>query len=270
MATQYEKAEALQKLHASNETFVIPNPWDIGSARMFEGLGFKALATTSSGFAYTLGRVDGQVTLEEKLAHCRLLAAATSIPINADLENCFADDPAEAARTITLAAEAGIVAGSIEDYSGSQIYDFDHAVERVHAAIEAAQALDFPFTVVARAENLLRGVNDLDDTIRRLQAFETAGADMLYAPGLKTLEQVRTVVGALSKPVNVLITTMSEPNVTVADLAAAGVRRISIGGAMAKVAYGSLLKGGQEMLELGSFAWLTQLSTAKGLDQLLS
>ncbi|MFT5193009.1 MAG: 2-methylisocitrate lyase-like PEP mutase family enzyme [Cellvibrionaceae bacterium] len=270
MATQYEKAEALQKLHASNETFVIPNPWDIGSARLFEGLGFKALATTSSGFAYTLGRNDGQVTLDEKLAHCRLLSAATSIPISADLENLFAHDPETAAKTIGLAAETGLVGGSIEDYDGEKIYDFDLAVERVQAAVEAAKSLDFPFALTARAENLLRGVQDIDDTIRRLQAFEAAGADMLYAPGLKTLEQVRLVVDALSKPVNVLITTMSDPNVTVADLAAAGVRRVSIGGALAKVAYGSLLEGGQEMLESGRFAWRAKLSTAKGLDQLLS
>ena len=269
MMTQLEKAEALQKLHAGDETFVIPNPWDIGSARMFEGLGFKALATTSSGFAYTLGRIDGQVTLDEKLAHCRLLAAATTVPISADLENLFAHDPETAAKTITLVAETGIVGGSIEDYDGEKIYDFSLAIERVQAAVEASKSLEFPFGLMARAENLIRGVHDLDDTIRRLQAFEAAGADLLYAPGLRTLEDVKLVVESVNKPVNVLVSTMADRSVTVSDLAEVGAKRISIGGAMALVAYGALIEGGNEMAEKGTFGWLNKISTGRRVSQLL-
>ena len=204
---QVDKARAFQKLHTRAGAFVMPNPWDAGSARLLAALGFEALATTSLGFAHSLGRLDGRVTREEKLAHCRALCDATDLPISADLENGFADDPAEAAQTIRLAAEAGLVGGSIEDYTGdpsNPIYDFDLAVERVRAAAEAAHALDFPFILTARAENLLRDRRDLNETIRRLKAYETAGADVLYAPALVTLEEVRMVTGAIGKPVNVL------------------------------------------------------------------
>ncbi|TFH46386.1 MAG: isocitrate lyase/phosphoenolpyruvate mutase family protein, partial [Lysobacterales bacterium] len=193
MATQLEKADRFKALHERDGAFVIPNPWDPGSARLLAALGFEALATTSSGFANSIGRPDGEVSLEEKIAHCRALCAATDLPVSADLEKCFADSPEGAAETIRMAAEAGVVGGSIEDFSGDAgkpIYDFDLAVERVHAAVEAARSLDFPFTLTARAENLLHGRNDLDDTIRRLQAFEEVGADVLYAPALTTLEQV--------------------------------------------------------------------------------
>lgn len=178
MTTQIEKAERFKALHEREGAFIIPNPWDVGSARLLAGLGFEALATTSAGYANSLGRLDGQVALGEVMEHCRSLCAATDLPVSADLENCFADDPAQAADTILLAAQAGLVGGSIEDFSGNPshpIYDFALAVERVHAAAEAAQSLDFPFTLTARAENLLRGRPDLDDTIRRLQAFEAAG-----------------------------------------------------------------------------------------------
>ena len=191
MATQIERAERFKALHAREGAFVIPNPWDPGSARLLAGLGFEALATTSAGFANSLGRLDGHVTLNEMIEHCRSLCAATDLPVSADLENCYADDPAKAAATILLAAQAGLVGGSIEDYSGNPanpIYEFELAVERVHDAAEAARSLDFPFTLTARAENLLRGRRDLDDTIRRLQAFEAAGADVLYAPALTTLD----------------------------------------------------------------------------------
>src|SRR5947209_2856711 len=179
MATQKEKADAFKALHEREGTFIIPNPWDVGSARLLAGLGFEALATTSAGFANSLGRLDGQVTLNELMKHCHDLCAATDLPVSADLENCFADDPAKAGETILLGARAGLVGGSIEDYSGGPsnlIYDFALAVERVHAAAEAARSLDFPFTLTARAENLLHGRHDLEDTIRRLQAFESAGA----------------------------------------------------------------------------------------------
>src|SRR5690606_23275267 len=207
------------------------------------------------------------VTLEEKLAHCRALAAATRVPVSADLENGFADDPDGIARTIRLVAETGVVGGSIEDYSGERIYDFDHAVERVQAAVEAARSLDFPFTLTARAENLLRGRDDLDDTIRRLQAYSRAGADVLYAPGLSTLEQVREVCGAVDKPVNVLAAFF--PQATAADLAEAGAKRISVGSALANVAIGALLAAGREMREQGGFGWLEQAAPGADIRALL-
>lgn len=267
MSTQRDKAERFRALHEAPGAFVIPNPWDVGSARLLEGLGFAALATTSSGFAQALGRLDGSVTLEEKLGHCRALSAATDIPVSADLENGFSDDPAGAARTIVLAAEAGVVGGSIEDWSGSEIYDFEFAVERVRAAVEAARSLDFPFTLTARAENLLRGRADLDDTIRRLKAYADAGADVLYAPGLTTLDEVRQVCGAVDRPVNVLAPFFG--SVTVDELAAAGAKRISIGGALADVAIGAIVKAGRELLADGSFGWLAGAASGEDVEKLL-
>src|SRR5471030_1609452 len=222
MATQAERAEKFRALHAREGAFIIPNPWDAGSARLLAALGFEALATTSAGYAFSIGRLDGMVTLAPMIAHCRALCAATDLPVNADLENCFADDPKQAANTILLAAEAGVVGGSIEDYSNDvskQIYDFGLAVERVHAAVEAARSLGFPFTLTARAENLLHGRRDLDDTIRRLQAFEKAGADVLYAPGLTTLDQVREVTRAVGKPVNVVMSA-GDPDLSAAEMEA--------------------------------------------------
>ena len=266
--TQAEKAKTFKALHEREGAFVIPNPWDVGSARFMEAQGFEALATTSSGFAYTLGRLDGMITLEEKIAHCQALCAATNIPVSADLENCFAHEPAKAAKTILLAAEGGVVGGSIEDYSGETIYDFAHAVERVQAAVEAARSLDFPFTLTARAENLIRGRHDLDDTIRRLQAFEAVGADVLYAPGLKTVEEVQTVTSAVSKPVNVLAPMLK--GVTAAQLAAVGAKRLSIGGALAWATIGTVLRSGLEMMEQGSFDWTNDLATNKEIGALLS
>jgi 2-methylisocitrate lyase-like PEP mutase family enzyme len=269
--TQKQKAERFRALHGRVGAFVIPNVWDAGSARLLAALGFEALATTSAGFANSMGRLDGQMTREEVIEHCRRLSAATDLPVSADLENCFADDPGEAAETITLAASAGVVGGSIEDYSGDPskpIYDFGPAVERVHAAVEAARALDFPFTLTARAENLIRGIQDLDDTIRRLQAFEAAGADVLYAPGLKTLDEVRTVTGALGKPLNVLAPPLK--GVTVAQLAEAGAKRISIGGALARAAVTALLRAGAEMRDEGSFGWTSELESGAEVQRLLS
>ena len=270
MVTQIEKAERFRALHERDGAFVIPNPWDAGSARLLAGLSFEALATTSSGFANSLGRLDGQVSRDEVIEHCRNLSAVTDLPVSADLENCFADDPAEAAATILLAAQAGVVGGSIEDYSGdplNTIYEFDLAVERVHAAVEAARLLGFPFTLTARAENLLHGRHDLDDTIRRLQAFEAAGADALYAPGLTTLDEVRLVTGALSKPVNVLAPLLRR--VTVMQLADAGAKRISTGGALARAAITALLRAGVEMQERGSFAWTSDLASSADVKKLL-
>ena len=271
MVTQREKAERFKALHEREGAFVIPNPWDVGSARLLAGLGFEALATTSAGFANSLGRLDGQVARGEVIEHCRSLSAATELPVSADLENCFADDPAEVGDTIILGARAGLVGGSIEDYGGEPskgIYDFGLAVERVHAAAEAARSLDFPFTLTARAENLIRGKNDLDDTIRRLQAFEAAGADVLYSPGLKTLDEVRVVSGALTKPLNVLAPLLK--GVTVAQLAGAGAKRISVGGALARAALTALLRASAEMREAGSFAWTSDLASSADVKKLLS
>jgi 2-methylisocitrate lyase-like PEP mutase family enzyme len=264
--TQKEKAELFKALHEREGAFIIPNPWDAGSARMLAALGFEALATTSAGFANSLGRSDGHVTLDEVIEHCGDLCAATDLPVSADLENCYADDPERAAETILLGARAGLVGGSIEDYSGdtsNPIYDFALAVERVHAAAEAARSLGFPFTLTARAENLLRGRHDLDDTIRRLQAFEAAGADVLYAPGLTTLDEVRLLTGAVSKPVNVLAPMLKD--VTAPQLAEAGVRRISIGGALARAALTALLRAGTEMRDQGSFGWTADLASTAEL-----
>ncbi len=249
------KAERFRYLHQTGGAFVIPNPWDIGSARLLAGLGFEALATTSSGFAFTLGRADGAVTRDEVLAHISDLNEATDLPVSADLEKCFADDPAGAAETIRLAGEAGAAGGSIEDWSGpedDEIYEIGHATERVAAAVDAARALPFEFTLTARAENLIRGRMDLDDTIKRLTAFEEAGADVLYAPGLKTVDEVRAVCSAVSRPVNVLAT----PSLTVAEIAHAGGTRISLGGALARTAIGGFLNAAKEIAGSGSFAGL--------------
>lgn len=269
MTTPAEKAVSFRALHRREGAFIIPNPWDVGSARLLAALGFEALATTSSGFAYSLGRADGEVTLEETLEHCRVLCAATDLPVSADLENGYADDPVSAAKAITLAGNAGVAGGSIEDYSGNDsqsIYDFGLAVERVTAAVEAARALPYAFTLTARAENLLRGRDDLDDTIRRLQAFEAAGADVLYAPGLTTLDQVRAVTDAVEKPVNVLGTMLK--GVTLEQLGEAGAQRISIGGALARAALAPVLRAAAEMLDEGSFGWTSELASSAKIEAL--
>ncbi len=270
MSDQRERAERFAALHRGAGAFIIPNPWDAGSARLLAGLGFEALASTSWGAAIAMGELDGEVSRDAMIEHVRQLSVVTDLPLSADLENCYAHDPREAAETLRLAAAAGAVGGSIEDYSldpGKPIYDFSHAVERVQAAVEAVRRLDFHFTLTARAENLLRGVNDLDDTIRRLQAFEAAGADVLYAPGLTTLEQVRTVCSALSKPVNVLAPPVKDA--TLASLAEAGAKRLSVGGALARAAVGTLLRAGREMREQGSFGWTAELPSLGEVKRLL-
>jgi 2-methylisocitrate lyase-like PEP mutase family enzyme len=248
------KAETFQELHQGN-AFVIPNPWDAGSARVLAKLGFKALATTSSGFAFTLGRRDGDVTLDEVIAHTAALAAATELPVSVDLENGYGPEPEEAALAVTRAAEAGAVGGSIEDYDPSgRLYDVGHAAERVAAAAEAARALDSPFTLTGRAENHIRGNPDLDDTIARLQAYEAAGADVLYAPGLGSAEEIREVCAAVSRPVNVL----ARPHLTLAEIAAAGAKRISVGGALTWVAVAATIGAAKGMLERGDFSALAE------------
>lgn len=255
-------------LHARPGAFVIPNPWDVGSARLLAGLGFEALATTSAGHAWSLGRPDGTVTRDEALAHCREICAATPLPVNADLENCFADDPAGVADTITRAAATGLAGASIEDASGhaaTAIYEFDHAVARVRAGVEANRALAVPMLITARAENFLHGRRDLADTILRLQAFEAAGADVLYAPGLSKLDDIRAVVGAVGKPVNVLMSGFNS-TLTSAELSTAGVKRISVGGALARAAYGGFLRAAREIKEAGTFSYVDSAATVPELN----
>jgi 2-methylisocitrate lyase-like PEP mutase family enzyme len=250
--TTEEKGAAFRALH-EGEPFIIPNPWDAGSARVFEALGFKALATTSSGFAFTLGRLDGNVTLDEVIDHARALDRATNLPVSVDLENGYGPDPGDAARAITSAARAGAVGGSIEDYDPSgHLYEFDHAVERVAAAAEAAGRVGFPFTFTARAENHIRGNPDLDDTIARLQAYERAGADVLYAPGLRSGDEIRAVCDATSKPVNVL----AHAGLSMDEIVAAGGQRVSVGGALAWVAVGAMADAAEQIRSHGDFSAL--------------
>jgi 2-methylisocitrate lyase-like PEP mutase family enzyme len=265
MATQSQKARAFRALHERPGTFIIPNPWDAGTARLLASLGFEALATTSLGLALTLGR--STVTPAEIIDNCRAIAEATSLPVNADLENCGAHDPHEAAQMIRRAHEAGMVGGSIEDATGDSarpIYDFTQAVERGRAAVEMARALPTDFVLTARAENLVNGIMDLDDTIRRLQAFEAAGADVLYAPGLKDMAMIRAVMAAVTKPVNVVMS-HADPTIAAADLAAAGVKRISVGGAMARYAMGAFMKAGREMKDEGRFTFVAAAAPSKAL-----
>jgi len=260
MPTQAEKAETFRALHERPGAFMIPNPWDAGTAKLLASLGFEALATTSLGLSNMLGRVDGTLTVsrEEVLANCRVIAEATPLPVNADLENGYADEPKQAAEMIRLGAATGIVGGSIEDATGNDakpIYDFALAVERVHAAVEAARALPFRFVLTARAENMIHGRIDLDDTIKRLQAFEKAGADVLYAPGLRDLETIRTVTRAVTRPVNVVMS-HGDPDITAAQLADAGVKRISVGGSLNRLELAAFLKGAREMKDRGGFTWM--------------
>jgi 2-methylisocitrate lyase-like PEP mutase family enzyme len=250
--TQQERGAAFRELH-EGEAFMIPNPWDAGSAKVLAALGFKALASTSSGFAFTLGRPDGEATLDEVIGHSRVLAEATSLPVSIDLENGYGREPETAALAIARAAEAGAVGGSIEDYDPEgEIYGLDHAVERVAAASETAARLDFPFTLTARAENLIRGNPDLEDTIARLQAYDRAGADVLYAPGLRNADEIRAVCRALGKPVNVL----ALPGLTMREIVAAGGRRISVGGGLTWVAVKAMATAAEKMRDLGDFSSL--------------
>jgi 2-methylisocitrate lyase-like PEP mutase family enzyme len=256
--TQTQKAERFQALHQRPGAFIIPNPWDAGTARILASLGFEALTTTSAGLAFALGRKDGAnlISRDETLENARLIAEATDLPVAADLENGFGDRPEDAALTIRLAAErAGLVGGSIEDATGDPrhpIYDFSEAVERVTAAVETARALPFPFALVGRAENFLHGRPDLDDTIRRLQAYEAAGADVLYAPGLTTADQIRTVCRSVTKPVNVVMG-LKSGFFSVTELATLGVRRISLGSSLSRAALTGLVEAAREMKDHGTF-----------------
>ncbi len=249
---QETKAAAFRTLH-EGEAFVIPNPWDAGSARVLAALGFRALATTSSGFAFTLGRLDGSVTLDEVVEHAAALDRATELPISVDLENGYGAGPESAALAIRRVADVGAVGASIEDYDpDGHIYAIDHSVERIAAAVEAARTLRFPFTLTARAENHLRGNPDLEDTIRRLQAFEEVGADVLYAPGLRDTSEIRAVCGSVSKPVNVL----ALPGLTFAEMVEAGARRVSVGGSLTWVAIKALADTATAIRDAGDLSTL--------------
>ena len=256
-ATQAEKGRAFRALHARDGAFVIPNPWDVGSARILAGAGFESLATTSAGFAFSLGRRDNTIARYAMLDHVATIAAATELPVSADLENGYADKPEGVAETYALAATTGIVGASIEDSTGNPehpLFDIDVAAARVRAAVEAVRALPFPFTLTARAENFLVGRNDLADVIRRLQAYQDAGADVLYAPGLVARDDIATVVKSVDRPINVVMG-LAGARFSLGELAALGVKRVSVGSALARAAFGALIDAANEIREHGTFAF---------------
>jgi 2-methylisocitrate lyase-like PEP mutase family enzyme len=267
-----DQGERFRALHHAATAFIMPNPWDVGTARILASMGFKALATTSAGMAFALGRPEGATGREEVLAHCRMIVAATDLPVSADLEKGFGDSPESAAETIRAAAGTGLAGCSIEDHTNrwdDPIFAFDLAVERIQAAAEACRGLDRDFVLTARAENFLWGRPDLDDTIKRLQAFEAAGADVLYAPGLRDLDTIRAVCDALAKPVNVI---MGMPGATfgLRELTEAGARRISIGSALARAALGAVLRAGKEMAERGTFAFADDAAGFRELEAIFA
>jgi 2-methylisocitrate lyase-like PEP mutase family enzyme len=252
LTRQERKGAAFRALH-EGEAFVIPNPWDAGSARVLEAVGFQALATTSSGFAFTLGRLDGEATLDDVVAHTEALDAATELPVSVDLENGYGESPENAALAIARVAEAGAVGGSIEDFDpAGRLYETSEAAERVAAAVEVARGLDFPFMLTARAENHIRGNPDLDDTIARLQAYATAGADVLYAPGLRTTSEIRAVCEAVSRPVNVL----AFGDLGLAEIVDAGAQRVSVGGGLTWTAVSAMLAAAKAIRDDGDFSAL--------------
>ncbi len=269
-ASHADIAKTFQALHTAPDTFVIANPWDVGSARMLAHLGFKALATTSAGFDFASGRPEGTSSRDQVLAHCRELVEATDLPVNADLESCYAESIDDIGETIRLAAETGLAGGSIEDVNvngDAPIYEFDEAVERVMAAVEAVRGLDRPFVLTARAENYLHKRPDLADTIKRLQAFQEAGADVLYAPGPKTVDDIRSIVTSLDRPVNV-IAGLPGMNLSVTDLADLGVKRISIGSNLFRVAFGAALRGAQEIIDHGTFDYAADAASFGEISRL--
>ena len=260
MRTRSEKAHVFRELHHRDRAFIIPNPWDVGSARLLARMGFEALATTSVGFAFSMGRRDHGITRDEMMAHAAALSAATDLPVSADLENGFGDSPEIVAETIRLAAAAGLSGCSIEDSTnreGDPIYSLEQATDRIRAAAEVAHGLPFPFMLTARAENYLHGRPDLDDTIRRLQAFQEAGADVLYAPGITKMDQIATLVSAVDRPVNVLAG-MQGVHFDLDELSRAGVRRVSVGGALSRIAIAAMLRAAREMKEHGTFTFVDE------------
>lgn len=271
MTTQQEKAERFRELHHRPGTFVIPNPWDAGTARLLADMGFQALASTGAGYAYTLGRTDYGVARAQMMWHLADLAAATDLPVSGDLENGYGDAPETAAETVRLAADAGLVGGSIEDATNrpdSPLYPVDAAADRVRAAVEAARGLSFPFTLTARAENFMVGVGDLADTIRRLQAYQEAGADVLYAPALKKREQIATVVREVDRPLNVVMG-LKGAALSLADLTELGVKRVSIGSGFARAAMGAFIEAAREVREKGTFTFAEKAISYAEIGELL-
>jgi len=271
MASQEEKGRIFRALHEREEAFIIPNPWDVGSARILEHMGLEALATTSAGYALSAGKLDNTVEREEILEHLRRVSAAVDVPVSADLENGFGDAPEIVAETIRLTAAAGVVGGSIEDMSHdaeNPIYEIGFAAERIRAAVEAARALPFVFTLTARAENFIAGRPDLEDTIRRLQAYQEAGADVLYAPGLTKRDEIAAVIAALDRPVNVLVG-LKGIELSHAELSAIGVKRLSVGGSLARSALGALIDAAEEMRGLGSFHFAQEAASYKEIAVLI-
>jgi len=271
VVTQAEKGRAFRALHERAGAFIIPNPWDAGSARLLAHLGFEALATTSMGYAFSIGKLDTTLSRDEALANASAIASATPLPVSADLENGYGDAPEIVAETISLAGEAGVVGGSIEDASGradDPIYEMGYAVERVRAGVAAARALPFPFTLTARAENYLHGRADLRDTIRRLQAYQEAGADVLYAPALETKEDIAAVVSSVDRPVNVLMG-LRGVQLNLAELSAIGVRRVSVGSSLCRAALGALLRGAREMRERGTFGFAAEAASSSEISAIL-
>lgn len=270
--SQADKAKRFRELHQQDHAFIIPNPWDIGTAKLLESLGFEALATTSGGYAFSVGKADGMIGREEMIAHAADVVSATDLPVSADLENLYVDDPSQVAETIRMAAEAGLAGCSIEDVPvgrGGEPYELAFAADRVRAAAEAAHSFPFPFTLTARSENFIIGRPDLRDTIARLQAFQEAGADVLFAPGLKTKEDIATVVRSIDRPLNVIMG-LQGVQLSVPELSEIGVKRISVGSALSRAALGALLKGAHEMLEHGTFNFAEDAPKYADLNALFS
>jgi len=271
MTTQAEKAQAFRALHEGDSAFIIPNPWDVGSARLLTHFGFEALATTSMGHAFSRGRLDNSLDREETLAYASQIVSATHLPVSADLEKGFGDSPGVVAETIRLAANVGLIGGSIEDATGAPdrpIYELNHAIERVRAAAEAAHSLPFPFTLTARAENYLHRRPDIRDTVKRLQAYQDAGADVLYAPGLTTRDEIVTVVSSVNRPVNVVMG-LQGVQLTLAELSGLGVKRVSLGSALYRTAIGAFMRAAQEMQESGSFSFAGLAATPHELSRIM-
>jgi 2-methylisocitrate lyase-like PEP mutase family enzyme len=268
--TYAARAEKFRQLHFGDRAFVIPNPWDVGTARLLAHLGFEALATTSMGYACSRGRPDNSIGREETLEYASQIVGATALPVSADLENGFGDSPENAAETIRLAGAVGLAGGSIEDATGradDAIYEIEQAADRVRAAVESARRLPFPFMLTARAENFLWGRPDLDDTIKRLQAFQDAGADVLYAPGLRTRDDISAVASSVDRPVNVVMG-LGGVQLSVAALSELGVRRISVGSSLCRAALGAFLRAAREMRERGTFDWAREAASSTELTQI--
>ena len=269
--SQLEKAQAFRALHEREGVFIIPNPWDVGSARLLAHLGCEALATTSMGYAFSRGRLDNTLDREQTLAYASQIVSATPLPVSADLENGFGDSPDVVAETVRVAANAGLVGGSIEDATGhadDPIYELGHAIDRVRAAAEAAHSLPFPFTLTARAENYLHGRRDIRDTVARLQAYQDAGAEVLYAPGLATRDDIVAVIRSVTRPVNVVMG-LQGVQLTLAELSALGVRRVSLGSALYRAAIGALMRAAQEMREHGTFSFAAHAASPRELSRIL-